>query len=228
MEFVRPLPDTTESQLEPIPTWESRIVIPVTENVLGGISVGAAWMGVTIALQFWNIQFDLYNAGIFAALAGGAWAAFWNIVRFSGDEIGIVTGAYQMGRADEHALLMPRIAALELELRASYDAQSAAEANGNVVSAIRDRQTMMVQTRKDAAKLIEVAFANDSTSRAAMKGRGMGQRDWERAVRLLMASGAMNGDGIIVATNPSQALHAIDEQLSSDSQQSSNFAMKWQ
>lgn len=214
-----------DGEMISLPTWEAHVLIPVTQNILGGIAVGAlGFIGVIAYTGTVENAIDLYNAGVWCGLAGGIVTCAVTIIRFFGDDLGVVTTAYKAGYHARDS----QVAALELELRASYDAQSSADANGNARSVISERQRMMDQARKDAAKIVEVAFAGDNTSRDAMKGRGMGQRNWERAVRLLMASGAMNGDGIIVATSPAQALKAIDEQLSADNERGDKFTTKWQ
>lgn len=223
MEYTRPLPNDIQQEPEP-QTLITHILTPILQNLLGGLGLGTAWMIVTIGLSYWDVQFDFWNAGVWASLMGGLWACFWTVIRFFGDDLGLLMDAYSAGYHSRDA----QIAALELELRASYDAQNAAEVNGGATFAINKRQELMQRARKDAAQIVAVAFQGDSISRKAMAGRNMGQRDWERATRLLIAAGAMNGEGAIVAKTPNEALQAVDEKLAIDSQAGPTFAANWQ
>lgn len=225
--FVSPVSPVIEEVREVSQTWENDIFVPLSQNILGGVAVAGLGMAGVIAVSGAIGQsIDLYPYGIGCAMAGAVVTCVITIIRFFGDDLNIILEAYRTGVATERDRLMPRIAALELELSAAYDAQSAYEENG-ATAAIKKNQEIMERSRKDAAHILKIAFQGDKVTRAAMEQRGMGRHDFDRARNLLKAAGAMNGEGFIVATNPAQALQAIDEQFNADAKQGDNFATKW-
>jgi hypothetical protein len=228
--FVKPVVEPEEEYKELVtPTWVTGFFLPLAQNLAGGVAVAAMGMiGVVAFLGTTATWIDLYNASIWCLLVGGVPACLLTVWRFWGDELGLFTATYRAGYADAQAALTPQINHLQLLLDAAYDAQNAVESEGGGATAtMKKNQELMERARKDAATIIKVAFQGDSVARAAMDSRGMGRRDWERATNLLKASGAMNGDGIMVAVSPAQALQAIDERVRTDSQHADNFTPKW-
>src|SRR5436309_1981333 len=97
------------------PSWESHVLIPLTQNLLGGVAVGGLGMiGVIAYTGAVGNVVDLYNASIWCALAGGLVACIVTIIRFFGDDLGIVTTAYRMGYQARDA----EVSALHMEIRA--------------------------------------------------------------------------------------------------------------
>ena len=224
MTILRQVQPTEDTQENEIATWETRIAIPLVQNIVGGIAVGALGMiGVIAYTGSFGVVVDFYNAGVWSALAGGVVAGVFTVVRFFGDDLGIVMAFYRAGQRSRDA----QISALELLLSASYDAQNAVEADGGATSTIRKNQELMEQARRDAAKIIAVAFQGDNVSRSAMEQRGMGRRPWERATNLLKAAGAMDANGDMIATSPALALKAVDERVKADVQNGDKFTPKW-
>lgn len=205
--------------IQDTPAWSSHVLIPVAQNVLGGVAVaGLAMMGV------YAYGAPIENgAGVWCAFGGAAVTCIITITRFFGDDLGLLTAAYKAGRVSRDA----QIAALELELRASRDAQTAAEADGNQASADKRREEFRQRARKDAATIVAVHFDGDSIARAPMQKRGIAQRDWERAMRLLKASGVVNGDGVVVIDSPGKAIRAIDAKLASSADKGKTFTPSW-
>jgi len=200
-------------------SWASHVLIPVAQNVLGGMAVaGLGLMGV----YAYGVPIDGV-AGLWCAFGGAAVTCIITLTRFFGDDLGIIAAAYRAGQASRD----PQIAALQLELRTSRDAQTAAEAEGNQASVDRRREEFRKRAREDALKIIAVHFDGDSIARAAMGKRGMGQRDWERAVRLMVAAGVINGDGVMIARTPAQSLRAIDQVLASGVSKGKAFHPAW-
>lgn len=206
-------------------TWETAIAIPLTQNIIGGLAVGAfltvlsyAWANVnTLPVE----QDQLIH---WALIIGAAVCCAATFIRFFGDDVGLLTAAYRKGQHSRDA----EVAALQLELRAALDAQKAVEVNGTK-STTDKQQELLNRARRDAMKLVEVHFNGDSISRAAMADRKMGRWDWERANQLLKAAGAMDGDGNITARTPLQAQQALDQRLTTDTNlaQDGTFTTRW-
>lgn len=203
-------------------TWAGHVLIPVAQNLLGGAAVsGLVLIAYVTVLAWLNLAWSVYDAKLGCLLIGGLVTCVVTVVRFFGDDLGIVRAAYRAGQQSRDA----QIAALQLELRATHDAQNAAEAGGG--SPVRKRQELLQRARADCGRIVAVHFDGDAITRKAMAGRNMGQRDWERAMRLLMAAGVVDGDGVVVAKSPNQALKAVDERLATDTERGATFTPAW-
>jgi hypothetical protein len=215
-----------EQETTQIPvTWETAIVIPLVQNVVGGLAVGAFLAVLAFAWADANtLPVEQEQLIRWALIVGAAVCCAATFVRFFGDDVGLLTAAYHKGQRSRDA----EVAALQLELRAALDAQKAVEVNGTK-SATDKQQEMLQRAKRDAMKIVEVAFNGDSISRAAMAGRGMGRWDWERANQLLRAAGAMDGDGNITTRTPAQAQQAVDQRLTTDQNlaQEGTFTTRW-
>lgn len=188
-------------------TWIGHVLVPLTQNMLGGVAVTAlgaiAVQAVTGAVSS--------QALTWCALVGGAVACTFTVLRFFGDDLGIVTGAYKAGRRSRDA----QVAELQLQLRSMQEA--IATHGGMPSAALAQRQQMAQKAQANAALIIKVAFAGDSFSRLAMFERGVGQRDWERAMSLLKAAGVLDGQGQLTPRlTPKQALEAVDTLVDKD------------
>lgn len=215
-----------EQETTQIPvTWETAIVIPLVQNVVGGLAVGAFLAVLAFAWADANtLPVEQEQLIRWALIIGATVCCAATFVRFFGDDVGLLTAAYRKGQRSRDT----EVAALQLELRAALDAQKAVEVNGTK-SAIDKQQELLQRARRDAMKIVEVAFNGDSISRAAMAGRGMGRWDWERANQLLRAAGAMDADGNITTRTPAQAQQAVDQRLTTDQNlaQEGTFTTRW-
>ena len=206
-------------------TWETAIIIPLTQNIVGGLAVGVFLAVLSYVWADINTLPVEQNTLIhWALIVGAAVTCAATFLRFFGDDVGLLATAYRKGQCSRDA----EVAALQLELRAALDAQKAVEVNGTK-SATDKQQELLHRAKRDAMKLVEVHFNGDSISRAAMAGRGMGRWDWERANQLLKAAGAMDGDGNITACTPAQAQQALDQRLATDKtlSQEGTFTTRW-
>lgn len=213
-------PETTTNIL---PTWMTAVVIPLTQNILGGLAVGAFLALVAYGWADANAQpIEQDEIVHWALIVGGAVASAATFIRFFGDDVGLIASAYRQGQQSRDA----EVAALQLELRTAFDAQRSVEVDGS--KSVNDRHLeLRHRARRDALKLIEVAFQGDAISRSAMGGRGMGQRDWERAARLLRAASVMDESGSITARNPATAIKGVDERLAADKGFGVGFTPRW-
>lgn len=207
----------------PPPTFTSHILIPLGQNLLGGLAVwGAGLIGYLFLCQASGGAVDLDAARFWAGLAGGMVTCLITVIRFFGDDLGLLATAYKAGQRSRDT----EIANLQLMLRSLRDAKTAAQAAGSD-NAEKREQEFMQRAKADARRLIEVYFNGDSISREAMKTRGIGQRDWERAARLLKAAGVMDADGQIGVKTPALALKAIDARLRDDRAHGETFTPAW-
>lgn len=194
-------------------TWASHLLIPLTQNVAGGVAVAGLGMVATIAAQG-----DVEIWGLWAGLAGAAVAFAATVIRFFADDFGIVNGAYQAGRRSRDG----EVNALQLELQAAIST-----AHLDPSSAQRKLNDQARAAHRDVNKILEIHFGGETTTRAAMQARGMGQRDWERAIRLLRAAGCVDEQGSMLARSPQQALRAIEARLNDDSERGRNYSPAW-
>lgn len=216
---------TQINQVQPEPvTWAGHVLIPLTQNLLGGVAVGALGYLSTMAVSnYYGWHIDADGVQLWCEIAGGLVASVVTITRFFGDDLGIIRAAYVAGQRSRDA----QVSSLELEIRALRDANHAAQASGNAASATKREGEFYIRAHNDAKTLIRVHFNRDSIRRAAMVQRGMGQRDWERAAGLLKAAGVMDGDYNITARTVTQAFKAIDERIKADSGRGDNFTPAW-
>jgi hypothetical protein len=86
------------------PTWETHIVIPLVQNVAGGIAVFALCWTVTVGLgQYFLWAVLLKELSFWSAVIGGTVTATMTIIRFFGDELGLLTAAYRLGKRSADA-----------------------------------------------------------------------------------------------------------------------------
>lgn len=212
--------DANEMQaLAPGQAWASNVLVPLTQNILGG----AASTGLALIIwTAWTGGQPNETIMLWCGLIGGALACAATLTRFFSDDLGLLAKAYHLGQESMQA----QISALELELRSATDAVNAVEADGSL-SAARKQNEYILRANKDAVKIVEIHFQGDSIARSAMATRGMGQRDWERASRLLKAAGVVNGDGAVQVRNARQALRLLDQQVQADSGRGEAYNPAW-
>jgi hypothetical protein len=188
-------------------TWISHVLVPLTQNIVGGIAV--AGLGC-IAVQAATGQVTP-NAAVWCALAGGVVTCVVTVLRFFGDDFGLYRAAYNAGRRSRDA----QIAALQLQVSDAHDAAGFDDAAPSAT--IGKRQEMARAAHANARLIIRVAFQGDSISRAAMLDRGVGQRDWERAMALCRAAGVIDDEGKLTPRiTPKQALDALAQLVAKD------------
>lgn len=212
------LDNQPQPQSAPV-TWIGHVLVPLVQNILGGVAVaGLGIIGVQAVTGDVSSQ-----AASWCALVGGAVACLFTVLRFFGDDLGIVTGAFRAGSRSRDA----QVAELQLQLRSM---QEAMETHKIPSAQLAQRQEMAQKAHANAALIIKVAFSGDTISRSAMFDRGVGQRDWERAMSLLKAAGVLDAQGQLTPRlTPKLALQALDELVSKDMKQLGNnrFTPGW-
>jgi hypothetical protein len=207
---------------QPAPqTMLADVVVPLTQNVIGGVATSGllaiAWRAVGLPPSDWWIP---------VALAGSAVACVVTLTRFFADDIGITAAAYNAGRRSRDV----EVNALHLQLRENADAMTMA-GGAPTAATLQAKQLIVAQaTLRHAKALLQTAYSGDNISRTAMEQRGIGQRDWERAMRLCRAAGVIDELNQLKVRDHRQALKAI-EALHGENfatmQQRNNYRPAW-
>lgn len=191
----------------PPQTWVPSVLVPLVQNVIGGLAVAALvgvvwrWIAGSLPPDWW----------VPALSAGAVWATIWTIVRFFADDLGLLRAAYAAGAASRDA----QVNALMLEvqsLRTVIEVREGGATGSNADIRIAD----MNATLKGARELIPIFYSGDKISRASMAQRGMGQARWEKVITLCKAAGVFDDQGKRRIRDVSDALKAV-EQLHSTS-----------
>ena len=216
---VTPLidPDTLAMTLQEQPldqqTWTADILVPLTQNICGGAALGALGFIGFVAVSEWRrLIWYADDALLWCILLGTAVTCLMTVLRFFGDDLGLLTHAYKAGQRS----MLPRISALETNLQATTDVL-----HGKYEHTSEEARVMEVlaRARTDAERLIRLYFEGQKIDRKSMVERGMGQRDWERARRLLQGAGILAGDGKFVTQTPAEAIEQLHTRYVLDTKQ---------
>lgn len=197
------LPDPQTAQPAPV-SWTANYLIQLVQ----ALTTGGMIAGLVAAAWFWLASGDLpawWWAVCLTVL--GVWATFWTIVRFHGEETGLMRAWYRAGQRSRDA----EVNALWMELETLHDAATAG--SGTPSSESEKRIAVANATLKNARLLLRVVYEYGPAqgARATMAERGMGQRDWERARRLCMAAGVLDELMQPKAGNLAAAVRAVEE-----------------
>lgn len=200
-------PDTLAMTLQEQPldqqTWTADILVPLTQNICGGAALGALGFIGFVAVSEWRrLIWYADDALLWCILLGSAVTCLMTVMRFFGDDLGLLTKAYKAG---QHSML-PRISALETNLQATNDVLHGKYEHTSDEARIME---VLARARTDAERLIRLYFEGQKIDRKSMVERGMGQRDWERARRLLQGAGILAGDGKFVTQTPAEAIEQL-------------------
>lgn len=186
------------------PTWVSEVLIPLVQNIVGGVAVtGLGIIGVRAFTGEITVQ-----AVTWCALVGGALACTMTVTRFFGDDLGLFKIAYDAGRNSRNH-------DLDVLNKKLYATQAALEAAGqpNSAGVIVKRVHIGQIAVRNARTIAQVAYAGGNYRRRAMSDK-MGEKDWGRAVRLLQVVNVLDREtyGLRndVAPNVNEAMKLID------------------
>jgi hypothetical protein len=213
-----------EQEVEP-QAWTADVFVPLTQNLCGGIAVGMlGYMGYMAYTASYGAALSGSSARLWCLLAGGAVACLMTILRFFSDDLGIVVAAYKAGQRS----MLPRISALEENLHAMQDVLQGTQQRTSAEARLAE---VMSRASTDAERLIRLHFEGDKIDRKSMTERGMGQRDWERARRLLQAAGVLNHDGTFAVLTPVDGIKRLNSRCARDvgkQQQNHAYVPSWQ
>ena len=213
-----------EQQLKP-QTWTTDIFVPLANNIFGGAALGALGFIGFVAISEWrHILWYTDDALLWCILLGAAATCIMTVIRFFGDDLGLITGAYKAGQRS----MLPRISALETNLQATSDVLNGKYEHTGDEARLKE---VLTRARTDAERLIRLYFEGQKIDRKSMVARGMGQRDWERARRLLQGAGIIAGTGQLVSQTPAEAIEQLQAKYVTDAThkgQRRTFTPAWQ
>lgn len=198
-----------EQQLEQ-QTWTGDILVPLTQNIFGGAALGGLGFILFVAVSEWrHILWYADDALLWCILLGSAITCLMTVIRFFGDDVGLLTAAYKAGQRS----MLPRISALETNLQATSDVLQGKYEHTREESRLTE---VLTRAKTDAERLIRLYFEGQKIDRKSMTDRGMGQRDWERARRLLQGAGILAGNGEFVIKTPAEAIEQLQQRYTLD------------
>lgn len=207
-------------------TWETHVVIPLAQNLLGGLAVTIFCMVILVGLGrhfLWRMVYEEFM--FWSVLAGLGVAATFTVIRFFGDEVGIVGAAYNLGKRAGDAQISA-LTAENRQLRALIQ-----ELRGSTTGTARTQEMTqrIEEARANAESLLNLAYGGQSIARDQVKAY-MPQRPWERAMCLLRAAGCLDAKGSLVERNLAQALGKLNAAARQDAvraTQGRDYRPKW-
>lgn len=198
-------------ELQPAPqTWTADIFVPLTQNIFGGAALGGlGFIGFVAVSEWHHIVWYADDALLWCILLGTTITCVMTVIRFFGDDVGLLTAAYKAGQRS----MLPQISALETNLQATNDVLQGKYEHTSEEARLKE---VLARARTDAERLIRLYFEGQRIDRKSMTERGMGQRDWERARRLLQGAGVIAGDGKFTIQTPAEAIQLIHERFTLD------------
>lgn len=186
------------------PTWETHIVIPLVQNIAGGIAVFALCWTVTVGLgQYLLWPVILKELSFWSAVSGGTVTAAMTIVRFFGDELGLLAAAYRLGKRSADSQISALVAENE-QLQAAVR-----ELRGTATThRAQDMADRLRRAQDDAEHLLALAYGGQSIAREKVKDY-IPQRNWERAIQLLRAAGCLTQSNELATENLGLALNQL-------------------
>ena len=186
--------------------WEGNVLVPLVQNAAGGVAAAIMIATVTYAWDYANgLATDGWELLRWGVIIGVAVAAIATIVRFFGDEVGLMRAVYvagQRSRDDEIQRLNRQISLMEQQQQpgAMQDA-----------TAVNARLGQMAGDRDNAVKLLKILLDGGSVARSNSE-HGLGRRPWERAVALLEKAKIYSHDSKeLLIENRSEALRSLAE-----------------
>lgn len=170
-----------ETPLSPSPpqNWESHIIVPLTQNVGGGIAAAIILAVLNYAWTRANhLAFDQNETLIWTGLAGILVAAATTLVRFFSDELGLLRAAYTAGQRS----MMEEIQRLNRQI--SILEQRGGQPTPGDATDINKRLGKMKGDLYNATTLLKILLDGGNISRSNGE-HDLSQRPWERAVALL-------------------------------------------
>lgn len=184
------LPTTTEKP--ETPTWVSHVLIPLTQNIVGGLACTTLTTIATYAVAASQARpLDAETVALWNGLVGAVVAASMTVIRFFGDDIGLLQIAYRAGAASRD----DEVNALQLEMEEAQ--RLIDQLNGVTISSgARDELIDRCQrSREHALELVRRRLAGEEYRRKQLNAsKAMNQHDWNRAYALLCQAGVIDRD----------------------------------
>lgn len=217
--------EQTQATVSPEPTtFMTHVVIPLLQNLVGGLAVGVLCSVVAIGLgRYFLWQIILDELKIWSLLAGLLVTSLATVVRFFGDDLGIVLAAYRLGRRSADRQISALVAEVE-QLRAAARELRASQPSHRA----QDMLERIEKAQSDAEQLLGLAYAGQSISREKVSAF-ISQRPWERAINLMRAAGCLDGSGNLTEPNLGVALKRLRGHVERDRERAAggNWLPKW-
>lgn len=186
--------------------WEGNVLVPLVQNGAGGVAAAILLATLTYAWNYANgLAIDGDELLRWCVIVGVGVLAVATIVRFFGDEIGLMRAVYvagQRSRDDEIQRLNRQISLME---------KSQPGAMQQDATTVNARLGQMAGDRDNAVKLLKILLDGGSVARNNSE-HGLGRRPWERAVALLEKAKIYRHDSKeLLVENRSEALRALAE-----------------
>jgi len=201
-----PLPAATGKES---PTWMAHVLIPLTQNLLGGLAVSSLTLIAYYAVSNWlGSAMETKSALLWNGLIGAVVASGFTVVRFFGDDLGILTGAYRAGQASRDI----EVNALSLELQ---ECQRLIDQLNGITINNRQRDELIdrcQRSRDHALDLVRRRLAGEEYRRKQLDAsRVINQHDWGRAHKLLCQAGVIDRHTkMMTARTVAEAQRALD------------------
>lgn len=185
--------------------WENNVLVPLVQNGAG--SVAAAILLATLTYA-WDYANGLATNGDellrWCVIVGVGVLAVATIVRFFGDEIGLMRAVYTAGQRSRDE----EIQRLNRQISLIEQSHPSAMQDATTVNA---RLGQMAGDRDNAVKLLKILLDGGSVARNNSE-HGLGRRPWERAVVLLEKAKIYRHDArMLLIENRSEALKSLAE-----------------
>lgn len=186
--------------------WEGNVWVPLVQNGAGGVAAAILLATLTYAWNYANgLAIDGDELLRWCVIVGVGVLAVATIVRFFGDEIGLMRAVYvagQRSRDDEIQRLNRQISLME---------KSQPGAMQQDATTVNARLGQMAGDRDNAVKLLKILLDGGSVARDNSE-HGLGRRPWERAVALLEKAKIYRHDArMLLIENRSEALKSLAE-----------------
>ena len=179
-------------------TFAADIFIPLLQNVIGGLAVaGLCAIAAVAVAEIAGVPLPTASVAFWCLLVGGTVTCLVTVVRFFGDDIGLVRLAYRRGQDN----MRLRVNALELELQAARSQLAQVLDKTRAIPPTAALQ-QLERIYTAAKHLIHWHFEALPIDRRSCESRNMAQADWRRARHLLLAAGVLDESGISAKTLP--------------------------
>jgi len=209
----------------------------IAENALAGVGLGAALLGGGLLWATVPPLFDGMTLAEWGKVAGSAAVTYFGAlatVRYSADEW---RDSVERAKLRQYATwatakideLRERIADLEdrADAVAVLDAQSIAA--DRQASSVQHNVEKARRVQRNAETMLRELYRSGDITRKRMAQQGVGQRDWERARRLLVKAGVLDEAGDVLITNPRSAAAAVESTVESalELAEGTSFEIAW-
>lgn len=208
---------------ELLPTWSSHIGIPLVQNIVGGLFVAAGGVALCLGVaRGAELHLNIESVTFWNGLVGILVASAATTVRFFGDDLGLITAAYDAGLTAADDRINGLVAENQRLLATVRELRPATQRAADKVERIDAAQA-------DAETLLTMAHNRQPISREKV-AQWCPQRRHERAIQLLKAAGTMTQEGQLVDRNLGLSLQRLQAYTSVHKERttSGNYVGGWE